>query len=524
MFTHFLKEKIYEPACVIPEALSRVISTGDGLEKTSKFVVCVLDGAVNIAKHCAEMAESTGEIAFLTVAVVLKGKLKVVAEIISGLAFINRVFEWVCPEAGKSRPFWLNPPINFAQVKKTRSLRSINPAELLSWASKVVSRVFLTVGNFIDLMKLFDSIGLLTLGKVASTAIGSVPILGLVKDTVIVISSVFSIVSNAATLVNVVPKWNKARKKRNLWRTVAHALDAKKTVGPETEKEAAKSAARSQKRMERAERKLGARCAYKAEMYRRKRVAIFNKLERRSEKVIGGEELMTLINQDMSQDQKNQARDGFAPDKTCKKLYEKYLFLDQKAQKWSQHLAENDEGVPVLRGTVEEYATAKLGRAVHKAASRRDRAIQQAIAKQAKKTKAPAGDDSDTEAPAAPAPLRDTPAIAAARAYTSGLERLQAADNGASRFVRYRYEVCKVNETNTFRKTMKSSLAIAYDVAKIAIVILAVLSLALGLVTFGWSMAIFGLALAVNTIGLAKFFYDELVLKKVKKAPDIALA
>lgn len=474
-----IRRKVYEPICLLPKMASVTISTGDGLESFSDLLVCIIRGVQTVAAQY-------GKVVVHSAAIILSGRLQVVAELISGLSIINRLVEWFCPEEGKSRPFWLNPPVDFSEIKRTRSLKSINPAKLVAWAAKVVGRMFHTAVNIIDLIKLFDSFGLLALGRVASAAIGCVPILGLVKDSLQVIASGFSVISHTATIICVAPKWNAARKKRSLWGAVAKALD-EKALG-KLEAEAA------DKIENRVATRLATKCFHKRDAYAAKRNALMRRLTKRAE---GDEAFAAALAEDIANPSSaaaDSAQAVFKDDAKGQALFTKYQAVLQMERKWGSRINEQGE----LVGTVNEYAAAKLARELQ-----RTQIIVDAL---------PAVE------------TKNSKQAAAARSKLEALQGLEGVDNGAYRFVNHRYQVYKAAQKKASNKIIKSTLSIAFEVTRVALIVLGVVALALGLVTFGWSLAIFALAFALSGIGFGKFLLEELVLNKDIPVPDIRLA
>lgn len=489
------------------EAAGVAVSKSEGLEKTFKFIISIIDGLQTIVSKY-------GDVSTLAVAIVLKGQLKIVADTISGLGFISRLTEWVCPESGKNVPFWLAAT---SSVKEKWILRM-----------KIASKIPLTVAGFIEFIKLGDSLGLYKLG-IASNMIGNVPVLGLVKDTAIVASSAFSIAGNAISLTKTAPELARARRRCNEWKEIGESLrhgestskeqvDKKGALKTILEDQLAKKCAGKallhdaelKKEMEKAAKALGVDQKLIEDLFEAKHAVAF------SEETSGLEGAVA----DAQEELKKGVPAG--RESEIENALKKCQIHFDKQVKWHKLTANetylNGTRKIVLAGNSEErlqaYCQHKIARAKQRAEDhlQNKEKIRDALLR--------SFDDKAAEAERQVALVYPEKEVASAKEAVDALVAL-AESGRVSHFANHRFEVLKAEKTNAGRKVTKSLIAIANDVAKIAIIILASTVTALGLLSFGWAAAITALALTVNGLGLFKFFYEEMVAKKIASAPKL---
>lgn len=490
-----VSQRIYAKICVPFEAAGAIASKSDGLEKFAKLLASIIDGMNTIFTRF-------GKPTAMAATMVMKGKLKIVADVISGLNFINRLFEWVCPEPGKTKPFWM------AETKTTKERFALN--------TKIIGRVFLTAAHFIDFIKLLDAFGLITLGRITTQTIGRVPVLNLAKDVFVVVASGFAITNNLITLTDATPRWNHARKKMAQWKEVGEVLQAGGATGRDDGDLSAAGRRNVQNR-------LAKKCSEKAEHYSAEHDKIVDKLSRNCR----NPDLIEQLVEDnfATQDERNahvQLVIGDSQDTNlARKLIAKRSDMAAKHQKWQSQILvlRNASGRRiVLRGGVEGYCDRKLERAIARAQVEVDE--RQAALDNARGPLGGSGEKHEVDSALLRRPMAE---LATSEAARDVLVNLRDTGN-VDRFINHRYEVFKAEETTAFRKVTKCWVGIAYDIAKIAIIAFAITGLALGLASFGWSMTIFALALTVNSIGVFKFLYEELVAKKEVKKPRLQAA
>lgn len=461
--TSKVTEKVYDAFCLPFNALGAIAQNTDGLEKASKLFITCID-LLN------KILEELGQAAVLTATMVLRGKLKIVAEVISGLSLISRLCEWICPAKGKDKPFWLEGKNNWKDVV-------FNP--------KTISRLFLTAAHAIEFAKFLDSCGIITLGKVASQTIGRIPVLGFVKDVFVVGSSIFDMGAQFVSLRKERPAYEKVKRKCKHWKEVARALDVSTEVNDKKTKERNGVKATL-------EAKIAGKCAKKVALYREKIQEVNLKLD-------GGD----LLEADRL------------------RLQNQLESLQTKENKWKSFFADDDNG---LQGGLNGYAENKLNSAIQKQA-----AIIARKKAELNNRRFEGADADKNVVQALPKTQSDVSKLAqeikAEEKKLEVLNYLQGIDGGAKVVVNHRYETLKAAETNGSRKVNKAWIALAYDVGKIAIIAFSIVGLAAGLVAMPWLMTVLVLGLIVNGMGVFKFLYDELIAseKNEKKAPVLAV-
>lgn len=201
----------------IIEAGNKIVTKTDGTEKASKFVISVIE-TMQQAPFISGVV--------LAPLVILRGRLKAFTEIVSALAFLNRGKEWFTPDdslegtAEQGKRFWQSN--KNTKVKIWHTNITIMP--------KIWNRACLTVSAAIDTAKFLDSMEFIRLGKIASFAIGRVPVLGLVKDTAVMGASVFSFWENCQKLENSSANYSKVKKKHRAWQAVSDLNKPSKAV------------------------------------------------------------------------------------------------------------------------------------------------------------------------------------------------------------------------------------------------------------------------------------------------------
>lgn len=530
------------------EAAGAIASKSDGVVKTGKFIITIIDILQNI---CTRI----GKAAILGATVVLKGKLKVVAEVIDGLNIFNRLAEWFCPESGKDKPYWL--------AKTNTKL------EKFILRTKTVGRVFLTAANAIEFTKLLDAFGFIKLGRIASTTLGRLPVLNLVKDVCVIVASVFSITSSAGALVKDSPKLSQAQRKLNRWNEAAKALRQNKEVetledaitavqikktainvekttlnaqepqgkkAVAAQKKALKDLDKRLKKLDKEQKQLEARlekaesekvqqaletsakkaqdrfianCNSKIASYKEKqRVALAKSAHLINEAAVKGVDNAAKVNEvqrtiDLMEDKiikwdcKLSYITGSNPLRGLREYCE--LKLDYTCDKAEAAVDKISERVDALNNA--EGLSAAYG-PIAQERMKETLSAMQLVEKLASKAKSIAANG-----------------LAAAETYDT-LNALRD-HNKVETYIDHHVEVLKADKSNAGRKVSKHWVAIACDISKIAIIIMGIIGLSLGIAAFGWVMSVAALALLVNSLGLFKFLFDELVASKTVKAPKL---
>lgn len=497
-------QSIKNIARTVFEVPALISENSDGLEKFLKLVSTIAATYETVAKHI--------DVERVVGIVTLGGVAKKVADVISALGFFKQISRWVCPENGQKKPFWLVPQNNFLDRFILRM--------------KTASVFFLTAVKGVELVKMFESFNLISLGKVSSTLIGRVPVFGLVKDVLVLLMTGFSMTSSVGTIVKTVPDWNAKRKKHNLWKDVSRGL--------------ARDADDDRLRT-----RLADKCVSKRQFHERERAKIAREIRRvcghgilkesvadrffandRSIVLTRGSELHGLYNQDQLRaicDGVDAEIFGLGNDDPRKerltRLMTKYRNALELENKWFSRL--NDQNN--LRGTALGYVQQKLARVVQKECNsiNTEFDVQIDVPEIGNLAQLP-----DGFAHGQAARVNRLNIFVNARNRANPIE----ADNDAQRaeclaaarhIVDFREAVTSAKETNAFRKMLKTWVSVVYDVLKVAIVSFCLITAAFGLITFPWAIAILALAIVVNGWGLGRFVADNTWFKRVVADPRL---
>ena len=150
-----------------------IVGNGAALSKTVKVALPIFK-LIQIAVPGAEGVKSFADM------------LSTVKSFFSGLSLFNRGNEFLAPG-------------EFVKMRKK------------GW-QKVVSRVNLTFGNAMSLATFLDKVNLIQLGKIATFAVGNIPVFKLIHDSFIVISSGLGIWSSALDVKKADEKEGNAKK------------------------------------------------------------------------------------------------------------------------------------------------------------------------------------------------------------------------------------------------------------------------------------------------------------------------
>lgn len=184
------------PVTIAANILGGIIASTEKLDKVSKLFISIFDGFQLLF---------SGE--WLAPIGALRGRLEAFSKLVGAVNLINRIKEWICvdetlkgtPDEGKR--FW--------QAKKT------------TWY-KIGGRLTLTVAQAIDTLKFIDAMGILKLGKIAAYAVGNVPVLNLIKDSFIIVSSGCTIIDSGLKLRKSQAAYHKLTSKREIWKDISN--------------------------------------------------------------------------------------------------------------------------------------------------------------------------------------------------------------------------------------------------------------------------------------------------------------